>query len=158
MKLEYLMEYTGRIQSPMVDVGVGPFGRREIYTVAHGSFEGPRLKGILLPGGGDAALVDAKGVLRLDLRLTFQTHDGAHIYLQGNGVWRSDPTRPSRPEGEPADYGDMYIMATPRLETGDERYKWLNEVVCVAEGKMNPADEDGIMAEISWRAYTVLNE
>ena len=107
----------------------------KIYTVAYGSFEGPRLKGKLLPGSGDAALVDSDGVLRLDLRITFQTDDGAHIYLEGNGVWRSDPTRPSRPEGEPADYGDMYIMAAPRFETGDERYKWLNEIVWRGRGQ-----------------------
>lgn len=140
IKLEYLMEYSGRIQSPMTEVGAGTFGRREIYTVAHGSFEGPRLQGKLLPGSGDAPLVDPNGVLRLDLCVTFQTDDGALIYLQGNGVWRSDPAQPSRPEGEPADYGDMYIMAAPRFETGDERYKWLNEIVCVAESKMNPVE------------------
>ncbi len=158
MKLEYLMEYSGSIQSPMAEVGVGPFGKREIYTVAHGSFEGPRLKGTLLPGSGDAALVDSDGVLRLNVRITFQTDDGALIYLQGNGVWRSDPTRPSQPESRPAEYGDMYIMAAPRFETGDERYKWLNEIVCVAEGKMNPAEEEGFMADISWRVYAIVND
>ncbi len=158
MKLEFLMEYSARLQSPIGEVGVGPFGKREIYNAAYGSFAGPGLKGKLLPGSGDAALVDANGVLRLDLRITFQTDDGALIYLQGNGVWRSDPTRPSRPEGKPADYGDMYIMATPRFETGDERYKWLNEIVCVAEGKMNPVAEEGFLADISWQAYVVVND
>ena len=157
MKLEYLMEYSGRLQSPRADVGVGPLGKREIYTVAHGSFEGPRLRGKILPGGGDAALVDENGVLRLDARITFQTDDGAHIYLQGNGVWRSAPARPSQPEGESADYGDMYIMGTPRFETGDERYKWLNELVYVAEGKMNPVAEEGFLADISWRVFAVVN-
>ena len=29
MKLEYLMEYSGRLQSPSAEVGVGPFGKRE---------------------------------------------------------------------------------------------------------------------------------
>lgn len=153
------MEYSGRIQSPVAEVGEGPFGKREIYTVAYGSFEGPRLKGKLLPGsGGDAALVGANGALRLDLRLTFQTDDGALIFLQGNGVWRSVPTRSSRPEGEPADPGDMYIMATPRFETGDERYKWLNEIVCVAGGKMNPVAEEGFLADVSWDVYAVVND
>ena len=158
MKLEKLVEYFARIQSPIAEVGTGSFGNRQIYTIAYGSFERPRLKGKLLPGGGDAALVDANGVLRLDLHVTLQPDDGAYIYLQGNGVWRADPTRPSRPEGEPADYGDMYIMGTPRVETGDERYKWLNEIVCVAEGKMSPVADEGFLADISWQAYAVVND
>lgn len=158
MKLEFLMEYSGRQQSPIAVVGLGPFGTREIHTAAYRSFEGPRLKGKLLPGSSDAGLVDANRVLRLDLRITLQTDDGAYIYLQGDGVWRRDPTRRSRPEGEPADYGDMYIMATPRFETGDERYKWLNELVCVAEGKRNPVVEEGFLADISWQVYAVVND
>ena len=152
-----LLELSLAVDKPQM-FGATPYGERHWIPVIDGSFEGPRLKVILLPGGGDAALVDADGVLRLDLRVTFQTDDGAFIYLRGNGVWRSDPTKPSQPEGRPAEYEDMYIMATQLFETGDERYKWLNDIVCVAEGKMNPVDEEGIMAEISWRAYTVLND
>ncbi len=158
MKLEHLMDFTARLRSPFVEVGAGPFGRREIYTAVGGTFDGPRLKGTLLPSSGDWALVDTDGVLRLDLRVTFQTDDGAFIYLQGQGVWRPDPTRPERPEGEPNDYGDMYIMSTPRFETGDERYKWLNGIVCVAEGKMNPVEEEGFLADVSWRNYTLVND
>ncbi len=52
----------------------------------------------------------------------------------------------------------MYIMATPRFETGDERYKWLNELVCVAEGKRNPVAEEGFLADISWQVYAVVND
>ena len=158
MKLEKLMEYSGRIQSPVAEVGVGPLGHRQIYTVAYGNFEGPRLKGKLLPGSADAALSNAEGTMWLDLRLTFETDDGAFIFGQGNGVWRSDPAQPPRPEGEPAQYGDMYIMSTQRFETGDERYKWLNDMVFVAEGKMNPVAEEGYMADIAWQVYAVVND
>lgn len=132
MKLEFLMEYSGRQQAAIANVGPGPFGTREIHTAAGGSFEGPRLKGRLLPGSSDAGLIDADHVMRLDLRIILQTDDGAYIFLQGGGIWRRDPTRQPRPKEELAEYGDMYIMATPRFETGDERYKWLNELVCVA--------------------------
>ncbi len=52
----------------------------------------------------------------------------------------------------------MYIMAAPCFETGDERYKWLNEIVCVAKGKMDPVAEEGFLADISWQAYAVVNE
>ncbi len=50
MKLEYLMEFSARLQSPIVEVGVGPFGKREIYTVAYGSFEGAPSQGKTAPG------------------------------------------------------------------------------------------------------------
>ncbi len=157
-ELEYLMEFSARLQSPIVEVGVGPFGKRQVYTEAGGTFEGPRLKGKVLPGGGDAAMVDRSGVLRLDLRFTLETDDGAFIFVQGNGVWRSNPSRSQKPEGQANDYGDMYIMITPRFETGDERYQWLNEIVCVAEGKMNPVADEGYLADVSYRVYAVVND
>lgn len=158
MKLERVMEYSGRIQSPVAEVGVGPLGHRQIYAVVYGSFEGPRLKGNLLPGSADAALSNADGTMWLDLRSTFEPDDGAYIYCQGNGVWRSDPAQPDKSEGEPAEYGDMYIMSTQQFETGGERYKWLNDMVFVAEGKMDPVFEDGYMADISWQVYSVVND
>ena len=41
-------------------------------------------------------------------------------------------------------------MTTPRFETGDERYSWLNGLVCVAEGKRTARG-------LSYRVYAVLN-
>jgi hypothetical protein len=158
MKLEHLMDFKVRLYSPVIDVGTGPFGTRSIYNAAEGTFEGPRLKGRVLPGGGDMPVTDANGTMRLDIRVTLETNDGAFIYLQNQGVWRSDPTRPARPQGEAADFGDMYIMSSPRLETGDERYQWLNDFVYVAEGKADMLEEDGYLAEVTWRIYTVIND
>ena len=157
MKLDLLMEYTARLREPVVDLGGGPFGTRQIYSVVDGTFEGPRVRGRFL-SGADWALQDAEGVSRLDLRFTLATDDGAMIYGQGFGIMKADPSRPSRPDGEPPDYGDMYFMSTPRFETGDERYKWLNDLVCVGEGKASPGDEEGIHAIVTFRLYAVLND
>jgi len=41
-------------------------------------------------------------------------------------------------KGEPLDYGDTYFMTSPRFETGDERYAWVNHVIAVAEGRVLP--------------------
>ena len=35
------------------DLGPTPLGRRRIVRVTGGTFEGPRLRGTVLPGGGD---------------------------------------------------------------------------------------------------------
>lgn len=155
MKLEELMELKGRVYDPYLDAGAGPFGIRYIYNAADGTFEGPQLKGRLLPGGGDWPLAEADGTMRLDIRMALETHDGAVIYLQNQGVWRH---RPSSANGEGADSGQMYIMSTPRFETGDERYRWLNDFVYVAEGTMEMLEEEGLLAEITWNIYTVVKD
>ncbi len=147
MQLEHLVDVKGRLSAPYLDAGTGPFGTRYIYNTADGSFEGPRLKGRFLPGGGDWPLADTGGTMRLDIRLALETDDGAVIYLENRGVWRHLP----------GDDG-MYIVGTPRFETGDERYQWLNDYVYVAEGEMEMLEEEGLLAQVTWRIYAVLSD
>ena len=68
MKLEFLMEYTITLTFPPSDTPVGPFGNRRIYIFTGGSFEGPKLKGKILPSGGDWYLRDANGIGHVDYR------------------------------------------------------------------------------------------
>ena len=42
-------------------------------------------------------------------------------------------------------------MTTPRFETGDDRYAWLNGLVCVAEGKRTEQ-------AVAYRVYAVAND
>ncbi len=148
MQLEHLVDLKGRLFSPYLDAGDGPYGTRYIYNAADGTFEGSRLKGRFLPGGGDWPVADAAGTMRLDIRLALETDDGAVIYFENRGVWRHLPAD----EG-----GGMYIMATPTFETGDDRYQWLNEHVYVAEGEMEMLEEEGLLAQVTWHIYTVVN-
>ena len=130
MKLEFLMEITAELQRPVRNAGDGPYGTRYLFLVTGGSFEGPRLKGKVWAGGGDWALRGPDGVGRLDVRVTFETDDGALIYVQYYGVNRPDEDRPVAQPGATSEYGDAYFMTAPRFETGDERYAWLNDLVC----------------------------
>ncbi len=151
MKLEFLMEYTADLQRPTRNTGDGPFGTRGLAVVTGGSFEGHRLKGKMWAGVGDWWLRGPDGVQRLDVRVTFETDDGALIYVQYYGVNRPDEGRPVPQPGETSEYGDAYFMTAPRFETGDERYAWLNGLVCVAEGKRT---ETGV----AYRVYAVVND
>ena len=47
-----------------------------------GGFEGPRVRGKVLPGGGDWILCDSDNVWHMDVRLLLRTEDDAMIYLQ----------------------------------------------------------------------------
>jgi hypothetical protein len=151
MKLEFLMEYTANLQLPPRNTGAGPFGTRGLAVVTGGSFMGPRLKGTIWASGGDWWLRGPDGVVRLDVRATFETDDGALIYGQYYGVVRPEAGRPLAQPGETSEYGDAYFMTAPRFETGDERYAWLNGLVCVAEGKRTAQG-------VAYRVYAVVND
>src|SRR5436305_12662147 len=67
-------------------IGAVPHGTRATAPIASGQFEGPRLRGTVLPGGGDWTLLRGDGVLELDLRVTLETDDGALIHMTSVGL------------------------------------------------------------------------
>jgi hypothetical protein len=149
-ELEYLMTYRADLEEP-VDIGAVPSGTRQIFDVKGGSFEGPRLKGRLLPSGADWLLIGTDGVGRLDVRGTLETEDGAHIYLQYFGVIViDDKVMRAMTQGEQTQYGDIFFMTQPRFETGHPSYNWLNSVVAVAQGRVLPN-------AVEYRVYQVVN-
>ncbi|HML15090.1 MAG TPA: DUF3237 domain-containing protein [Xanthobacteraceae bacterium] len=121
---------------PILDLGETPYGRRRIARVAGGTFEGPKLKGRVLEGGGDWLLLRRDGVLQLDVRVTLETDDKQHVYMTYRG-YRHGPKdvidRLNR--GEAVDPGLYYFRATPYFETGSEKYAWLNGICAVATGE-----------------------
>src|SRR5260221_10863172 len=52
---------------PPQRLGAVPHGTRVIAPITGGTFEGPRLRGRVLPGGGDWTLLRSDAVLELDL-------------------------------------------------------------------------------------------
>ncbi len=151
MKLEPLLEYRADLR-PGTPMGDGPYGQRMIVDVSGGRFEGPRLRGKLLPSGADWLLIRPDEVALLDVRATFETDDGAFIYLQYHGVLEmSEQVAKALEEGGSTEYGDVYFMTQPRFETGDPRYAWLNSVVAVAEGRLRPG-------AVEYRVFHVVND
>ncbi len=151
MKLEHLMTYHADLKDPW-EVGKGPIGTRSIFDVTSGTFEGPRLKGKLVASGGDWLLIDDEGVGRLDVRGTFETDDGAIVYVQYYGVVvMNEAVGAALAEGKSIDYGDTYFMTQPRFETGDPRYAWLNRVVAVAEGRV-------MQGAVEYKVFELVND
>ena len=138
--MELIHEFTfTAILAPAVAVGPGPLGTRRIREVTGGEVSGRRLRGTVGTGGADWVLVGPDGWGRLDVRLTINTHDGAHVYVQYLGVIEyNDAARAANAGERPSDYGDHYFRTAPRLETGDERYAWVNRTLFVAQGRLHP--------------------
>jgi hypothetical protein len=121
----YLATFTADTSSiPPAVVAGGPNGTRVVATVASGRAEGPALNADVVGGtaSGDWVTVRASGVLSLDVRVSLRTDDGADLLLTYVGL------------ATPTDDGGLRIFTNPRIETGDERYAWLNDTFCVAVG------------------------
>ena len=97
----------------------GPQGGRVVVEASTGTFEGPSMRGTVVPPGGDWVTLQPDGSMRLDVRLTLRTEDGAHILMSYRGI---------------ATDGGKTIVTAPTFETSDERYAWLNAVQAVATG------------------------
>ena len=125
--------------APPQELGEAPLGRRRIIPIAGGSFRGEKLRGRVLPGGADWQIVRADGVADLDARYTLETEDGALIYVRNRG-YRHGPEAVIRrlAAGEAVDPALYYMRTTPRFETGDARYAWLNRIVCIASASRLP--------------------
>src|SRR4249919_852826 len=124
---------------PPQRLGAVPHGTRVVAPITSGTFEGPRLRGKVLPGGGDWTLLRSDGVLELDLRITLETDDGALIHMASFGL-RHGPADvlAALARGERADPSTYYFRTTPRFETGHPKYAFLNRLLAVSSGDRRP--------------------
>ena len=116
-------------------VGAVPHGARAIAPIASGTFEGPRLRGKVLPGGSDSTLLRSDGVLELDLRITLETDDGASIYMTSFGLRHGPPeVLAALSRGESVDPSQYYFRTAPRFETSAPQYSFLNRLIAISSG------------------------
>jgi hypothetical protein len=134
LPVEYLFTMTAHLAAPL-SVGAGPQGPRVIHGVTGGTFEGPKLRGTLEPVGGDWVTSRPDGSVKLDVRVTLRTEDGALILMTYNGI-------AVRREGQ------LAIRTAPLFETGDERYTWLNDVQAVGVGTGVPGTPPAVRYEV----------
>ncbi len=127
-----------------------PVGARMTFIAKGGTVDGPRIKGELLPGGGDWLLVGSDGVGRVDVRATIRTGDGALIHYSAGGVISiPDDGLERLAAGERLPFEETYLRTTPRFETSDERYSWLTGLVAVGHNQLS-------QDHIDYRIYRVL--
>ena len=125
--------------APAQKLGAVPHGVRSIVPVAGGVFEGPRLRGQVLPGGGDWLLLRSDGVLELDLRITLETDDHALIYMTFQGMRHGPPdAMAALGRGEVVDPASYYFRTLPRFEASTEKYTFLNRIITVGVGETRP--------------------
>jgi hypothetical protein len=139
MNTRLLMTLHVLVATPQ-DIGAVPHGVRRTAPLSGGAFEGPRLRGMVLPdAGADWLLLRADGVLELDLRVTLRTDDGALISMRSFGL-RHGPRDviAAIGRGETVDPASYYFRTAVRFETGHHTYAFLNRIVAVGSGDRRP--------------------
>ncbi|MBS0254388.1 MAG: DUF3237 domain-containing protein [Proteobacteria bacterium] len=140
LTLEPLMRFANGVTTHRI--GATPFGERIAYVIRPGWFEGPRIRGKVLDGGGDWMLCGADGLAQLDVRKLLETDDGALIDLRYTGLYRFDDGVTAKlAAGGESMFGETQFQVQAQFATGDPRYQWLNRTLAVGEARERP---DGV--------------
>jgi hypothetical protein len=136
-KTEHMWDAKVKI-SGVVNIGESKRGSRRVIPITGGTFEGPKIKGEVLPGGEDWQLTRPDGDTELYARYMMKTSDGFVIQvinqaLIHSGMADGKPTSYVRsvldleaPKNSPYDYLNHSIfigtLEMPRLKAGEEPY------------------------------------
>lgn len=141
LKTKPLFNIRVTLRDPL-NVGISYAGHRIIYDVESGIVEGEKVKGKLKPSGGDWVIRHPNGTFTLDVKICIETDDGAMIFLS----WRGRLVIPehligkviSKDTCDEVDKDEYYFRNLIMIETGDERYQWLNNIVAISQGQLIP--------------------
>ena len=140
-ELEFLFEARVKLHLPAMDVGSMSDGNRVIFFVRGGTFDGPELRGRVVPdSGADWIRIRPDGTGMMDVRFCLETHDNALLYLYWQGRFWSAPEDAEyaldvEKADDPAGAWRYYFRAAPQFETSDPRYAWLNNVIAVTKSR-----------------------
>ena len=104
---------------PALALGRGPLGERRLIPIRGGVFAGPRLRGVVLPGGADRQLVRADGALKLDALYEMRTDEGAVLTVHNRVLLTQ------------AEDGSPYAFSHVDLTAPEGPLGWLNRRVFV---------------------------
>ncbi len=107
-------------------LGTTSAGKRIIQELLEAELVGDRVRGRMIgQSGADWLAVADDGEVTLDIRLLIETDDGAHVYvhLDGRANWAEQ-------------LGRGAIFSSVRLESGDERYAFVNGLRLVSKGSV----------------------
>jgi hypothetical protein len=134
----FLFEMRLEVAPPLL-TGVTASGERRVVSILGGTFEGPRLRGVVLPTGNDAIVIQPSGRTFLDVRTVLKTDDDAYVYLQYRGIRNGPPEVLQRlAAGERVDPSTYYFRTALTFETGAAQYDWLNDVLAIGVGDRLP--------------------
>ena len=134
-RLTHVYRLEAALGEPL-DVGDVSQGHRRIVPQTGGTFTGPELNGMLLPGvSADWQTVLPDGTAIGDIRYTLRTDDGALLYVQSRSVRHGSPEVLARlARGDDVDASDYTFRAATQIETASRDLDWLNKGIFISVG------------------------
>lgn len=139
-ELEFAMQVTLRLKKPRLEVPELPGGGNRLAVVIEsGCFQGPNIRGEVIPGGGEWPHVRTDGVFCFDARYHLREEDGTLIYLQNRGYRHASQEVMERlfalRPGDVVDPSEYYFRCTPTFETAQGKHDWLSRHVFIGVGE-----------------------
>lgn len=132
LRFDFLMNLAVDV-GEVVSMGAAPFGERRVVSILGGTFEGPGMRGEVLPGGADWQIARKDGVLDLDARYALKEQAGGLVRVVSQGYRHgSSEVLAALARGENVDPAKYFFRTIMRFETGAPYLEWLNRTIAVA--------------------------
>lgn len=133
--LEFVFEATVTLDPPR-EVGKTKYGIRRIIGINGGTFKGPHMSGIVLPGGADWQTIREDGTADLVATYSLQTDDRIIIFIENTGMRTGSPEVLTRlKQGEDVSSTEYYMRTATKFEVdANSKYSWLNRSVFISTG------------------------
>ncbi|MEV4340797.1 DUF3237 domain-containing protein [Streptomyces sp. NPDC049590] len=143
--LDFVFEIRAEV-SDLLHIGHGDGETTEFIPITGGSVDGPRLRGEVLPGGGDWSSRRGE-VRRLEARYLLKAEDGAVIDVVNRGYYRPDADTADQFDGDlhVAEAGH-YFRTSPVFRTDAAAHRWLAETVFV--GLARPDGDHAVIIRV----------
>jgi hypothetical protein len=134
--LEFVCELKVTTDKSMI-VGATAHGERRIIPITGGTFEGPKLKGVVLNGGADYQFANKDNTrTEIEAIYTVKTEDNVLIHIRNVGLSiKTLENAEKLKKGEPMDVSKNYFRAAPKFDApNDSKYDWMNNSIFICKG------------------------
>lgn len=131
---EFVFEVRAEIDD-VIPLGETKDGTRQAIPITGGSFEGPDIKGEIIPGGADYQLLRPDGLRELEAVYMIRTDDGVVINVRNLGL--------INPQADPE-----YIRTTPVFTAPAGPYEWLNQYLFLGTLRIDPAQPGAVFIQV----------
>lgn len=134
------LAFTAKVTvAPAVEHGMIDGLRKRFIPITGGTVAGPKLRGLVLSGGGDWQAIHDDGITEVMAKYALKADDGTVINVINPGIRVAAPDIIARiAAGEDVDPSLYYFRTSPRFEVVKGKHDWLRRKVFVARGIRRP--------------------